>query len=236
MAPATAAQVEAALEWPVVVKPSKQGSTVGLTVVREPSALEAAVAEAFLYDDEVMIERFVPGRELTVSVLGDVPLPVGEIKPKHEIYDYECKYTSGMAVEEFPADLTPEQTLEVQAMALAAFRALKLEGYARVDFRMTAAGHFACLEANTLPGMTALSLLPQAAQAAGIGFADPANGSCSSRWRSGGGGGPGTRGQGSGVRGQGSGCAKRNRARARPNDAVIGVRGRDHSSGDVAGP
>jgi D-alanine-D-alanine ligase len=172
MAPATMAQVAASLGFPTIVKPSKQGSTVGLSLVRQPEELEAAVREAFRYDDEVMIERFVPGRELTVSVIGDVALPVGEIKPKHELYDYECKYTAGMAVEEFPADLTAEQTHEVQAHALAAFRALKLRGYARIDFRLTPEGEFACLEANTLPGMTQLSLLPQAAQAHGLSFAD----------------------------------------------------------------
>ena len=172
MAPATAAQVAATLGFPVVVKPSKQGSTVGLTVVKDPSGLEEAVEEAFRYDDEVMIEAFVPGRELTVGVLGDIALPVGEIIPKHEIYDYECKYTKGMATEVFPADLTAEQTLEAHAYALAAFRALKLRGCARIDFRLTPDGRFSCLEANTLPGMTELSLLPQAAVASGLSFAD----------------------------------------------------------------
>jgi D-alanine-D-alanine ligase len=170
MAPAPAAQVAAVLGFPVVVKPSKQGSTVGLTVVRGPAALEAAVEEAFRYDDEVMIERFVAGRELTVSVLGDLALPVGEIIPKHEIYDYECKYTKGMATEVFPADLSATATHTVQAYALAAFRALKLSGCARIDFRLGEDGAFYCLEANTLPGMTELSLLPQAAQAHGMSF------------------------------------------------------------------
>jgi len=172
MAPAGVRQVEAALGFPVVVKPSKQGSTVGLSVVRDPSQLDKAVTEAFKYDDEVMIESFVAGREMTVSVLGDIALPVGEIIPKHEIYDYECKYTKGMAEEVFPAELSAEETLEVQAHSLAAFRALKLRGYARVDFRLAADGIFYCLEANTLPGMTELSLLPQAAKAIGMGFAD----------------------------------------------------------------
>ena len=166
----TAAQVETALGFPVVVKPSKQGSTVGLSVVKEPSRLAAAIAEARRFDDEVMIERFIPGRELTVSVLGDEPLPVGEIKPKHEIYDYECKYTKGMADEEFPAVLSDEVTGRIQRYALAAFNALKLDGYARVDFRMMENESLYCLEANTLPGMTELSLLPQAAAAAGISF------------------------------------------------------------------
>jgi D-alanine-D-alanine ligase len=155
---------------PVVVKPSKQGSTVGLSVVRDIAKLQAAIDEAFKYDDEVMVEQFIPGRELTVGILGDEALPVGEIIPVHEIYDYECKYTAGMAREIFPADLTAEETSTVQDLARRAFRALKLGGYARIDFRMSPDGVFYCLEANTLPGMTALSLIPQAAVAAGISF------------------------------------------------------------------
>ena len=119
-----------------------------------------------------MIERFVPGRELTVGVLGDEALPVGEIKPVKGIYDYEAKYTAGMAVEEFPANLSQDVTKKLQEQSLRACRALKLKGYARVDFRLDERGDCYCLEANTLPGMTALSLYPQAAAAAGIGFDD----------------------------------------------------------------
>jgi D-alanine-D-alanine ligase len=170
MAPVTVEQVEGMLGLPVVVKPSKQGSTVGLSLVKKREDLAPAIAEASKYDDEVMIERFIPGRELTVGVLGNVALPVGEILPKHEIYDYECKYTAGMAVEEFPAKLSPEATERVQQQALAAFKALKLRGYSRIDFRMTTGGEFYCLEANTLPGMTELSLIPQGAAAMGIKF------------------------------------------------------------------
>ncbi len=170
MSPVTEGEVRAALGLPVVVKPSKQGSTVGLTVVKSWSQLAPAVAEASLYDDEVMVEQFIAGRELTVAVLGDVALPVGEIIPQHEIYDYECKYTAGMAREEFPANLEEAQVRTVQRLALTAFRALKLRGYARIDFRLGEDGVFYCLEANTLPGMTALSLVPQAAVAAGISF------------------------------------------------------------------
>lgn len=167
--PAVRAAIEG-LGLPVVVKPSKQGSTVGLTVVKKTSVLAAAIAEAGRYDDEVMLERYIAGRELTVSALGGEALPVGEIIPKHEIYDYECKYTVGMAREEFPARLSRAETAEVQRQALAAFAALKLDGYARIDFRMAEDGRFYCLEANTLPGMTALSLLPQAAAAHGMDF------------------------------------------------------------------
>ena len=160
----------AKLGLPVVVKPSKQGSTVGLSVVKKAGELAAAIAEAFRFDDEVMIERFIAGRELTVGILGEEALPVGEIIPKHEIYDYECKYQAGMAVEEFPAKINAAQTSEVQECARRAFRALKLRGYARIDFRMSEQGGFYCLEANTLPGMTQTSLIPQAAAAAGLTF------------------------------------------------------------------
>jgi len=165
-----ATEVERDLGLPVIVKPSKQGSTVGLSIVREIEALRDAIDEAAKYDDEVMVEQFIPGRELTVGILGDEALPVGEIIPVHEIYDYECKYTAGMAREIFPADLTAAETRTIQDLARRAFRALKLRGYARIDFRMSPDGVFYCLEANTLPGMTALSLIPQAAAAAGILF------------------------------------------------------------------
>ena len=165
-----AREVESALGLPVIVKPSKQGSTVGLSIVREIGQLWDAIDEAAKFDDEVMVEQFIPGRELTVGILGDEALPVGEIIPVHEIYDYECKYTAGMAREIFPADLTVEETRTIQELARRAFRALKLRGYARIDFRMAPDGVFYCLEANTLPGMTALSLIPQAAAAAGISF------------------------------------------------------------------
>lgn len=170
MAPTTSAAVAERLGWPVVVKPSKQGSTVGLSIVRAPAELAAAVTHAFEFDDEVMVEAFVPGRELTVGILDNQALAVGEIIPRHEIFDYECKYTPGMAVEIFPANLAPAATETCRALALAAHRALKLGGYSRVDFRLTPQGEFSCLEVNTLPGMTATSLLPQSAAAAGIPF------------------------------------------------------------------
>ena len=160
------------LGLPLIVKPSKEGSTVGLTLVKSASALGDAIDEAFRHDTEVMLEQFIAGREMTVGVLGDRALPVGEIIPKHELYDYECKYTAGMAEEICPARLSDAERLRAQAAALTAFRALKLSGCARIDFRMTAEGEFYCLEANTLPGMTELSLIPQAAAADGISFPD----------------------------------------------------------------
>jgi D-alanine-D-alanine ligase len=170
MAPASRSQVERDFGWPVVVKPSKQGSTVGLSVVKSGKDYEAAVTLARQYDDEVMIERFVPGREFTVGVLEGRALAVGEIIPRHEIFDYECKYTPGMSQEIFPADLPATLAAECGRLSLLAHEALKLGGYSRVDFRLTPAGDLFCLEVNTLPGMTATSLLPQAARAVGIEF------------------------------------------------------------------
>ena len=166
---AFAREVVAALELPVIVKPSKQGSSVALTVVRAVEALWPAIDLAARYDDEVMVERFVAGRELTVGILGAQALPVIEILPSHEIYDYECKYTAGMTVERV-ADLPAAVADTLQRQARLAFEALGLRGYARVDFRLDASDVGYCLEVNTLPGMTELSLLPQGAAAAGLDF------------------------------------------------------------------
>jgi D-alanine-D-alanine ligase len=141
-----------------------------LTVVRDAAGLAAAIAEAAQYDTEVMVEAFVPGRELTVGILGDQALAVGEIIPRHELFDYECKYTPGMTDETFPAKIAEMFAEEAREMALKAHRALKLRGYSRVDFRMTEEGQLFCLEVNTLPGMTATSLLPKSAAAMGIDF------------------------------------------------------------------
>lgn len=170
MAPAGAADVEATLGWPVVVKPSRQGSTVGLTVVEGPTGLAPAIAEARKHDEEVLIEAFVPGRELTVGVLGEEALAVGEIIPSKPVFDYECKYTPGMSEEIFPASLDPATEAECRRLGLAAHRALKLQGYSRADFRLTPDGVLYCLEVNTLPGLTATSLLPQSAAARGLSF------------------------------------------------------------------
>lgn len=173
MAPVDPAAVGAQLGYPVVVKANKQGSTIGLSVVNDPEGLASAIDSAYRFDDEVMIERYVPGRELTVGVLDDRPLAVGEIIPRRgAIFNYESKYQQGGADEIFPADLDPAQTRAVQELALRVHQALKLEGYSRVDFRMDPQGGLWCLEANTAPGLTRTSLLPQAARALGIGFPD----------------------------------------------------------------
>lgn len=161
--------IEDLIGFPLIVKPSRQGSSVGIAVVHEPTELPAAVGAAAQFDTEVMIERFAKGRELTVGILGDQALPPVEIRPKKGIYDYHSKYTPGMTEYFCPAPLDEEVVAQMQAYALRAFRVLKLKGYARIDFILAKEQLF-CLEANTLPGMTATSLLPKAAAAAGIDY------------------------------------------------------------------
>ena len=171
MAPIDAGAVDAAIGFPVIVKPNGQGSTVGLTLVEAAGELEQAIEHAARFDSEVMIERYVDGRELTVGVLEGKPLAVGEIRSATgPVFDYTAKYTAGQAEEIFPADITMAQANRIQALALDAHRALKLDDYSRVDFRMDGAGDLWCLEVNTLPGLSSGSLLPQAAAASGIDF------------------------------------------------------------------
>lgn len=183
MAPVSPEDVTTALGWPVIVKPSRGGSTVGLTLVKHAKGIDEALALAARYDRAVMVEQFIPGRELTVGILGDVPLPVGEIIPRHELFDYECKYTPGMSEEIFPARLDTSVARQLQELALAAHRALKLGGYSRIDFRLSPENDIFCLEANTLPGMTRTSLLPQAARAAGIDFPQLCERLCQLAWK-----------------------------------------------------
>jgi D-alanine-D-alanine ligase len=161
--------IEDLVSIPCVVKPSREGSSVGLHVVKDREQLEAAVKDASQYDTEVMIERYAKGRELTVGILGDQALPPVEIRPKKGIYDYESKYTPGMTEYLCPAPLDEEVVAQMQAYALRAFKVLKLRGYARIDF-ILAQEQLWCLEANTLPGMTGTSLFPKAAAAVGISY------------------------------------------------------------------
>jgi len=160
------------LGWPIIVKPSRVGSTVGLSLVETPADVEAAVREAARYDDEILLETFVPGREYTVGILDGRALAVGEIVPDHTIFDYACKYTPGLTREIFPADLSPGATAEIQDLALRAHVALNLRDFSRIDFRLGDDGIPYCLEANTLPGLTSTSLLPQSARAGGVAFDD----------------------------------------------------------------
>ncbi len=166
-------KINAYLEYPIVVKPNDEGSTVGLSIVQpdvEDVQLRNALKSAFEYSDRVMIERYIAGRELTVAILGEEALPVVEIKPKEGFYDYEHKYTSGRTEYFCPADLPEELANELRSKALLAHHVLGCRAYSRVDFRMNSQNKFYCLEVNTLPGMTELSLVPKAAAAVGISF------------------------------------------------------------------
>ncbi len=163
-------KVKDRFKLPVIVKPANEGSTVGLELVEDRQELEQALAEAFQYDKNVIVEEFIAGRELTVGFLGEQVLPIIEIKPKHKIYDYECKYTKGMSSYEVPAQLDDELTRQIQALAQRGYQALKCEGYGRIDLRLSEDNEPYFLELNTLPGMTDTSLVPKAARAAGISF------------------------------------------------------------------
>ena len=167
---AAADEIVGALGLPVVVKPANGGSTVGLTVVRQPEALPAAIQLAAAHDPDVLCETFVAGRELTVTVLDGEALPIIEIIPDNEIYDYESKYTPGKSTYVVPAELPPGEADELCRLAVAAFHALRQQSYSRIDFRRSDDGSLWCLEANSLPGLTATSLVPKAAAAAGIEF------------------------------------------------------------------
>jgi len=158
------------LGFPCVIKPNDQGSTIGLTICGEAANVPQALEKALKLSQKALVEEYIPGRELTVAVLGQTPLPVLEIKPKHTYYDYECKYTSGMSEYEVPAQISPETAKYLQDKALAAFNAVGCECYSRIDFRLTPEGNAFCLEINTLPGMTSTSLVPKMAKAAGITF------------------------------------------------------------------
>lgn len=160
------------LGLPFVVKPNEQGSTVGLTIVKNREEYAPALTEALRHSPSVLAEQYIPGRELTVAILGEETLPVLEIIPEHGIYDYECKYTSGKSRYVCPAELAEKETRSLQALGLNAFNALGCSGYGRVDFRVNAQGECYCLEVNTLPGMTATSLVPKAAAAVGVTFAE----------------------------------------------------------------
>lgn len=159
--------------YPTVIKPNDEGSTVGLSIVQpdvEDIQLSKAMDDAFEYSANVMVEEYIEGRELTVGILGNEALPIVEIKPKDGFYDYEHKYTKGFTEYFCPADL-PEKLAEmIKEKAVIAHNALGCEVYSRVDFRLNNKGESFCLEVNTLPGMTELSLVPKAASTAGIDF------------------------------------------------------------------
>lgn len=158
------------MAYPIVVKPCCGGSSVGVSMVQSAEEYEAALQTAFRYEDEVVVEECIKGREFSAGVLGGESLPIIEIIPKAGFYDYETKYQPGMAMDVCPAELSEEKTKEMQNFAKRVYDELKLEVYGRIDFLMDADGNLFCLEANTLPGMTPTSLLPQEAAAIGMDY------------------------------------------------------------------
>jgi len=162
------------LQLPLVIKPVRQGSSIGMSIVREPGALAASLEQAFEYDNEVMVEEFISGREITVGVLGNddlVALPLVEIIPdeKYDFFDYEAKYKPGATKEVCPAEVSDSVRKQAQQYGLIAHQALQLRGYSRTDMIVRDDKIF-ILETNTIPGMTPTSLLPQAAAEYGLSF------------------------------------------------------------------
>jgi D-alanine-D-alanine ligase len=163
-------RLEQRLGFPVVVKPSRSGSSLGVRFAASPAEVPAALVAAFSYDDRVLLERFVDGRELAVSVLGDEALPIVEVIPAEgDRYDFEARYEIGRSRFVCPAELSEAEERAVTEAALATYRALGATGFARVDIILAADGPWV-LEANAIPGLTDTSLLPQAAEAAGLSF------------------------------------------------------------------
>lgn len=156
--------------YPCVVKASCGGSSVGVSIANNFEEMEEALNSAFLYGEEVVIEQFIKGREFSVGVIDGKALPIIEIAPIVSFYDYKNKYQPGSTVETCPAVLNEQITLKMQEIAEDVFAALRIKTYARMDFLLNEKNELFCLEANTLPGMTPMSLLPQEAKAAGISF------------------------------------------------------------------
>jgi D-alanine-D-alanine ligase len=164
--------IEERLAFPIVVKPADQGSALGIRFARSPADVPPAILAAFSYSGQVLLERHVRGRELAVAILGDEPLPIVEAVPREEdFYDFESRYTIGRTSFVCPAELPAALTREAQELALAVFRLLGCRGFARVDLMLSDdTEDLFVLEANVIPGLTETSLVPQAAEAAGIGF------------------------------------------------------------------
>jgi len=160
------------MEFPVVVKTCCGGSSVGVYIVNDQKEYEDAIDGAYSYEDEVVVEEYIKGREFSVAVVDGKAYPIIEIAPKQGFYDYKNKYQAGSTVETCPAEISPELTEKMQRYAEAGAKALCIEGYARFDFMMKENGDMYCLEANTLPGMTPTSLIPQEAKVLGIDYPD----------------------------------------------------------------
>ena len=156
--------------FPIVIKPNDQGSTIGLTIVNDESELDDAIKLARQFGNVVLIEEFIVGKEITVTVIGDKAYPIVEIVPSHGLYDYECKYNKGMTEYFCPANIDKDLTKAIQEYALKIHKMLGCRHYSRVDFRLDKNGKAWFLELNTLPGMTETSLVPKAAKASGLSF------------------------------------------------------------------
>ena len=156
--------------FPCIVKPADEGSTVGLSLIDNVSEIEDAINLAGKYSTNILIEEYIPGRELTVGILGSKALPIVEIISDNELYDYDCKYTKGKSQYKVPAELPGKVTRKIQDDALKIYKAVGCRHYGRIDFRLNEKNEHYFLEINTLPGMTSTSLLPMAAQAAGLDF------------------------------------------------------------------
>lgn len=156
--------------FPCVIKPCSGGSSVGIAKAENREEFNDAVKDAFSYEDEIVVEQFIEGREFSVGVLGDKVLPPIEILPTTGFYDYKAKYQAGLTIEKCPADITEQEDKTMRNSALEAYKTLQLEAYARMDFILDESGNAYCLEANTLPGMTPTSLLPQEAAAIGMDY------------------------------------------------------------------
>jgi D-alanine-D-alanine ligase len=165
-------RIKPSLPFPLVVKPAREGSTIGVSIARTEEELVLALKEAAKYDEEILVEEFMKGKEITVGILEDIPLPVIEIVPRSGFYDYHSKYTKGETQYIIPARVPREKYLNAQEMSLKAFRVLGCSGCARVDLMADENGDPFVIDVNTMPGMTETSLLPQAASYAGIGFED----------------------------------------------------------------
>ena len=160
------------LSLPVVVKPCCGGSSIGVYIVNTPEEYEEALEKSFHYEDEVVIEEYIKGREFACGVIDGEALPPIEIIPKTGFFDYANKYQAGATEEICPANISEEVSKRMQELTVRAFHALKLNVYSRADFLLDDKGNLYCLEVNTLPGMTAASLLPKEAKVAGIEYGD----------------------------------------------------------------
>ena len=172
MTPEALYEALSAKPLPFVLKPCSQGSSVGVTIVREKADIAKAVQYAEGYESRILVEEYIAGREFTVAVLDGQALPVLEIRPRQGFFDYANKYQDGATEEICPAPIPEPQAREMQAIALRAHRALRLGGYSRADFIVDGDGGIYCLEVNSLPGMTPASLVPKEAGAAGISYDD----------------------------------------------------------------